>query len=152
MYKMEFYYSLDDLKELSPLSTDTQENIIMKCKALQQEVNDLKTDLSNQREYSRLLREGIKELQQELQQTNRELQKEKYLKWKEMNWAKEVRCPKDKRHVQYTVKIPVNERRDFRNEVHGFRQQAYMPFQRRWRNRHMNRDQRRDYCSESWRR
>lgn len=69
MYKMEFYYSLDDLKELSPLSTDTQENIIMKCKALQQEVDDLKADLSSQREYSHLLQEGIKELQQELQQT-----------------------------------------------------------------------------------
>lgn len=60
-----------------------------------------------------------------------------------------MRCPKDKKHVQYTVKIPVNERRDFRNEDHGFRQQAYRPFQQRWRNRHMNRDQRRDYCSES---
>lgn len=62
-----------------------------------------------------------------------------------------MRCPKDKKHVQYTVKIPVNERRDFRNEDHGFRQQAYRAFQQRWRNRHMNRDQRRDYCSESWR-
>lgn len=147
---MEFYYSLDDLKELSPLSTDTQENVIMKCKALQQEVDDLKTELSNQRDYSHLLREGIKELQQELQHTNRELQKEKYLKWKEMNWPKEVRFSKDKKHVQFTVKIPVNERRDFRNDVHSFRQQAYRPFQQRWR--HMNRDQRRDHCSESWRR
>lgn len=149
LYKMEFYYSLDDLKELSPLSTDTQENIIMKCKALQQEVDDLRTDLSNQKDYSRLLRQGIKELQQELQQTNRELQKEKYLKWKEMNWAKEVRYPKDKKLVQFTVKMPVDERKDFRNEVHGFRQHAYRPFQRRWRNRHTDRDQRRDYYSES---
>lgn len=149
MYKMEFYYSLDDLKELSPISTDTQENVIMKCKALQQEVDDLKTKLSNQRDYSRLLRKGIKELQQELQHTNRELQKAKYLKWKEMNWRKELRFSKDKKHVQFTLKNPVNERRDFRNDVHSFRQRAYRPIQQRWR--HMNRDQRRDH-SASWRR
>lgn len=149
---MEFYYSLDDLKELSPISTDTQENMIMKCKALQQEVDDLKTELCNQRDYSRLLQEDIKELQQELRHTNRELQEEKYLKWKEMNWAKEVRFPEDKKHVQFTMKIPMNERRGFRNEVHGFRQHPYRPFQQRWRRRHMNRDQRRDHCSESWRR
>lgn len=152
MYKMEFYYSLDDLKELSPLSADTQENIIMKFKALQQEVDELKTDLSNQKEYSRLLREGINELQRELRQTNRELQKENYLQWKEMNWAKDMRCPQDKKHVQYTVSVPVNERRGFRNEAHGFRQQAFRPFQQRWRSRYMSGDQRRDYCSESWRR
>ena len=149
---MEFYYSVDDLKDLSPLSTDAHENIMMKCKALQQEVDDLKTDLSNQREYSRLLWDGIKELQQELHQTNKELQKEKYFKWKEMNWAKEVRCSKDKKHVQCTVNIPVNKRKDFCNEVHGFRQQAYGPFQQKWRNRYMNRDQWRGCCSYSWRR
>lgn len=142
---MEFYYSPEDLKELSPLSPDTQENITMKYKALQQEVDDLKTDLSNQRKYSRALYESIKELQQELQQTKRELQKEKDLKWKEMNWANEVRRPKDRRRMQYTVKIPANERRNYRNEVDGFRQQAYRPVQERWRNRYMNTHQRRDY-------
>lgn len=43
---MEFYYSMDDGKEMSPLSLDTEGDVIRKCRALQEEVDDLKTHLS----------------------------------------------------------------------------------------------------------
>lgn len=149
LLKMELYNSLNEGKKMRPRSTDTQGDVIRKCKALQQEVDDLKTHLSTEREYSRLLQDCIKDLRRELQQTNRELQREKYLKWQEMNRGKEARCPSDIGHVRHRVSIPMTERRSFTNEVQNFRQRAYRPIHRRW-SRHMGHYERGG--SESWRR
>lgn len=104
---------------MSPLNTDTQENVRMKFKALQQEVDDLKTDLTKNQSLGLISSErvlmfaaGGKKRTSTRNTTSRELQEEKYFKWKKMNWVKEVRWPKDKTHMKFTMKIPVNERRD----------------------------------------
>lgn len=146
---MEFYYSLDDGKEMSPLSVDTEGDMTRKCNALQEEVDDLKTHLSSKKEYSRLLQDYMRDLRRELWRTNRELQKEKYSKREDMNREKEARCPPDIRHMQYTRRSPMTRRRSFRDEVENFRPRAHRPIHGRW-SRHMEPHQRGG--SDSWRR
>lgn len=82
---------------MSPLSVDTEDDVIRKCNALQEEADDLKTHLSTARECSRLLQDYMTDLRR---RTNRELQKEKCSKREEMNREKGARCPSDIRHMQ----------------------------------------------------